>query len=553
VLTLLSDAVYHTSIVIDGVEYFYGAGVQTAYAGSTHHGQPMEKIMIGKTDLPIEIILEYLESLKQIYTMEAYDLFLHNCNNFSNDFAMFLVGKGIPEHITSLPQTVLNTPFGQMLKPQLDAAMRPITQAQIPPSPQPRPIATASKPVATKVHNVTSPSVLQSLLDEASKSCAVVFFTSSTCAPCKICYPVYGELAEEAGPKATLIKVDINYAQSIASQYGVRATPTFMTFLKGKKEEEWSGADPNRLKGTVRLLINCAHPPHPHCQLRLPKLLSTSLKPITYTKMPPLEKVITKLGSLGKEPIVPDVKRFIEAVHGNAVPQEAPVPALPAFASLLEKCLRELPNNDLFAAYDLFRLAVADIRVAAYFAEEKEVATVLRLLNYVNSLGDEAPYNLRIVSLHVACNLFVSPLASHVVLSKPDVVKELITLVTASLLDESHNNVRIAAASLAFNVAAVNHRSRTEKRTEILNDDDQVGLVAGILEALVREKESKEAVKGLVLALALLVYCAPQEGELLDLCRAMEARATVKSRLALSGDDATLKEIADELLGKGLE
>lgn len=74
------DAVYHTAIVIERTEYFYGAGVQTAYPGSTHHGQPMEKIKLGRTDLPLEIVLEYLESLKQIYTAEAYDLFLHNCN-----------------------------------------------------------------------------------------------------------------------------------------------------------------------------------------------------------------------------------------------------------------------------------------------------------------------------------------------------------------------------------------------------------------------------------------------------------------------------------------
>src|ERR1700761_3475289 len=132
ILTVGSDAVYHTAIVLDGIEYFYGAGVQTTYAGSTHHGRPMETIKLGQTNLPMEIILEYLDSLKQIYTAQSYDLFLHNCNNFSSDFAMFLVGRGIPDHITSLPQTVLNTPFGQMLKPQLDAAMRPITQATAP-------------------------------------------------------------------------------------------------------------------------------------------------------------------------------------------------------------------------------------------------------------------------------------------------------------------------------------------------------------------------------------------------------------------------------------
>jgi PPPDE putative peptidase domain. len=73
----------------------------------------------------MDVIEEYLDSLREIYTVEvgaqllkctkiiphsrsqAYDLFRHNCNNFSNDFAMFLLGKGIPEHIINMPQAVL--------------------------------------------------------------------------------------------------------------------------------------------------------------------------------------------------------------------------------------------------------------------------------------------------------------------------------------------------------------------------------------------------------------------------------------------------------------
>ena len=65
------DAVYHTALVFGGVEYFFGAGVQTSYPGGTHHGRPMEVIPMGQTQLPLEIILEYLESLKSIYTMEV--------------------------------------------------------------------------------------------------------------------------------------------------------------------------------------------------------------------------------------------------------------------------------------------------------------------------------------------------------------------------------------------------------------------------------------------------------------------------------------------------
>ena len=65
------DAVYHTAVVFGEIEYFFGAGVQTTYPGATHHGKPLEIIPLGQTDLPMEIILEFLDSLKQTYTMEV--------------------------------------------------------------------------------------------------------------------------------------------------------------------------------------------------------------------------------------------------------------------------------------------------------------------------------------------------------------------------------------------------------------------------------------------------------------------------------------------------
>ena len=65
------DAVYHTALVFGGIEYFFGARVQTSYPGGTHHGRPIEVIPMGQTQLTLEIILEYLESLKAIYTIEV--------------------------------------------------------------------------------------------------------------------------------------------------------------------------------------------------------------------------------------------------------------------------------------------------------------------------------------------------------------------------------------------------------------------------------------------------------------------------------------------------
>ncbi|KAB2581078.1 Desumoylating isopeptidase 1 [Lasiodiplodia theobromae] len=563
------DAVYHTSIVVGGIEYFYGAGVQSCYPGTTHHGAPEEVIKLGSTSLPMDVILEYLESLKQVYTPEAYDLFAHNCNNFSNDFAMFLVGKGIPDHITSLPQQVLNTPFGQMLRPQIDAAMRSVTQAPVPPQnvPNGAPGAVANgsangvtnstngttngSSTSGKVHSVTSLQEVDRLLTSAKDSSAVIFFTSSTCAPCKIMYPVFDELAEEAGSKGVFIKVDINQAYDVAAKYSVRATPTFITFLKGMKDDQWSGANEPQLRGNVRLLVQQASMGHPHTRLDLPKLLGASLHPVTYEKIPPLEKLIPKVGEHGRHPIIAMVAAFI-TTRRDSGSREAPLPSLPDFASFLRDAISKISPDNLFAAYDLFRLTLTDPRVSGFFAEEDDAATLAALISHVNNL-QECPYNLRLVTLQLACNLFSTSLVRTHLLAHESFSALLTHLLSASLLDDKHGNVRIAAASLAFNIAAANHRMRIEAERDVLDESEQVEIVAALLEAVAAEQENKEAVLALLTSLGLLVYCADMEGEVVDVCKAMDAKGTVLAKMELCGKDDIVVEVGKVLLGKGLE
>lgn len=42
--------VWHTAIVVGGVEYYYGGGVQQAPAGCTPFGQPQDVILLGYAD-----------------------------------------------------------------------------------------------------------------------------------------------------------------------------------------------------------------------------------------------------------------------------------------------------------------------------------------------------------------------------------------------------------------------------------------------------------------------------------------------------------------------
>jgi len=641
------DAVYHTSLVFGGVEIFFGQGVQSCYPGSTHHGQPMEKIKLGKTEIPMDDIMEYLDSLKETYTAESYDLFKHNCNNFSNDFAMFLVGRGIPDHITGLPETVLNTPFGAMMKTRLDAEMRHITQAAVPPENNPliqRELkeqrdhkgqngtpASASASTSTQqngsdqtppkkkpkklevrsadqsdqtnghaqaqpqsaqqepkkqpkklevrdgaaakadgvhgsVYNVTQLSSVDNLLSGARDNCAVIFFTSSTCGPCKMAYPTYDSLAAEH-VKVPFIKVDINDAHALASKYSIRATPTFMTFLHGKKDNEWTGANPAQLKSNVESLLQQAFPPHPHLQVRVPTLQFGRLGPITYSKVPPLDKVLAKMGDQSKDKDVVAMKNFISARTSNAS-DLPPLPDLLAFSRWLRHSPSQLSPDVLFTAYDVLRCALVDQRVSGWFIEEStpgDSETLTYLINHVLTLVDDdtCPYSLRLVTIQLACNLFTSNLFTKTAFSSDrhsGLPAMLVQVATTSLLAEPDKPaVRAAASSLAFNIAATVYRTRREENREALQESSQVELAASLLEMMTTELENRaekkdtsgtDMLKTAIFAFAYLIYCAPQGGELHDLCSALDAKASIMKLKGIKDLEKVASEVGDQLLGK---
>lgn len=552
------EAVYHTSLVFDGIEYFFGAGIQTCYAGTTHHGKPMEIVPMGITELPMETILDYLQSLKEVYTPESYDLFAHNCNNFTNDFAMFLVGRGIPDHITSLPQKVLDTPFGKMLQPQIDASMRSITQAEVPAESRPRASGSGTSNTTAapkqpsngesvapslrygKVVQPLSLNAVQEYMTEASDTVVTIFFTSATCAPCRLAYPMFDQLAGEY-PHALFAKVDISDAQDVAMRYQIRATPTFMTFAKGAKQDEWTGADPQLLKANVERVIHETFPPHRHLTLKVPTLQFGSMRPVTYGKVPPLDKLMTKLGGAATRTDFADLRIFVEK-RGES-PKDATVPNLLKISETFTTAVLALPLEVRFAAVDLLRCAMVDPRVSGYFAEERNPKTVPALVNHVNKL-EGCPHNLRLVTIHLACNVFASPLFVRELLTVEDEsITQLIQLITSSLLDATHPTARIAAASLAFNLAIANYRTRREEGQDALAEAEQVELAASLVETL-SEEDNADAKKALLLALGYLVYCAPEGGELFDLCSALDAKGKVE---ACKGQDAISREVASLL------
>lgn len=103
-------------MVVYGNEYYFGGGIQHAPAGFTPYGTPIRVIELGVTHVPKDVFEMYLQEISPRYTAETYSLLTHNCNNFSNEVAQFLVGASIPDYILRLPDEVMGSPMGALIR-----------------------------------------------------------------------------------------------------------------------------------------------------------------------------------------------------------------------------------------------------------------------------------------------------------------------------------------------------------------------------------------------------------------------------------------------------
>ena len=72
----------------------------------------------------------------------------------------------------------------------------------------------------------------------------VVDFWAEWCGPCKMIGPSLEEIAKELGPKAKIVKINIDENPGTPSKFGVRGIPTLMVFKGGKLSATKVGALP---------------------------------------------------------------------------------------------------------------------------------------------------------------------------------------------------------------------------------------------------------------------------------------------------------------------
>ncbi|XP_047328157.1 desumoylating isopeptidase 1-like [Impatiens glandulifera] len=165
------EAVWHTGIVVYGNEYYFGVGIQHSPTGTTPYGGPVKVIDLGITHIPKDGFETYLQEINPKYTKETYSLLSHNCNNFSNEVAQFLVGAEIPDYILNLPKQVMSSPMSLLMMPMIKQLEATLRSGVVPQFPQFKSFTVSSSPLPTATTMVVpEPSDVHTISSEESHS-----------------------------------------------------------------------------------------------------------------------------------------------------------------------------------------------------------------------------------------------------------------------------------------------------------------------------------------------------------------------------------------------
>jgi len=185
-------------------------------------------------------------------------------------------------------------------------------------------------------------------------------------------------------------------------------------------------------------------------------------------------------------------------------PLPSPIPATPALLGSWARITSILSNvlsvSSLFPLVDMWRLAVLDSQVAVFLSNTTNTPDPFSILIgkattvVLNPSQNTHTYMLTLLRF-LANGFSCSSLARRIVGEARDSVTAL--LIPALLCDNS--SVRMAAASLTFNVAVCVRNGRLDKalKRDGQGDSDKQGdweieLVTALIEAIARENENED-------------------------------------------------------------
>lgn len=84
----------------------------------------------------------------------------------------------------------------------------------------------------------------------------VVDFWATWCGPCRMIAPIVEELAKEYDGKVTIGKCDVEEAEDVAAEFGIRNIPTLLFFKKGEVVDKLVGAaSKSKIEEKIKALL----------------------------------------------------------------------------------------------------------------------------------------------------------------------------------------------------------------------------------------------------------------------------------------------------------
>jgi thioredoxin 1 len=74
-----------------------------------------------------------------------------------------------------------------------------------------------------------------------SEKPVLIDFSATWCGPCKTLAPILKQVKDSLGERITILKIDVDKNQQLASNYQVRGVPTMILFQNGKQLWRQSG------------------------------------------------------------------------------------------------------------------------------------------------------------------------------------------------------------------------------------------------------------------------------------------------------------------------
>ncbi len=75
-------------------------------------------------------------------------------------------------------------------------------------------------------------------------SLVLIDFSAGWCGPCQMLAPILKEVKDEMGEKLSIIKIDIDKNQAVASKFHVQGVPTLILYKDGNQVWRQSGLQP---------------------------------------------------------------------------------------------------------------------------------------------------------------------------------------------------------------------------------------------------------------------------------------------------------------------